>query len=177
MNTLLTQSRLKETYRDIILTEIEFLEVVNSMDSSFNNLIKKCDPAAKRKYSCFLSNLVEDYLTELVTLNEKYIHNVSRIQKKVVKISNAEQYSNKICADVALISKTVQGFRDDPKGGRGGDSGFGERLWKTLEDLFPKGSVGKMDGIENSFGKDGMLYAFFLADFFVWFFGFVSGNF
>lgn len=138
MTQLISQSRFKETFRDIFLTQIEFLEVVNLMDNSFCKFKRKKNMATNRKYSMVLSNLVEDYLNEQVKLNEKYIHNISRIQKKFLDSESSKQFLEDFFEQVEELSLKIQKLKEESNTVDYDDKNdFYDRIQNSIAEFFP----------------------------------------
>lgn len=97
-------TRLRESLRDTLLSYLEFHHIISSMDYHFNSHVspqkgndnfsvmnsqKSAKNAenyqpprrmiANKKYTVIVSNLVEEYGSELITLNEKFIRAVAGI--------------------------------------------------------------------------------------------------
>lgn len=138
MSQLVSQSRFKDTFKDIFLTQIEFLEVVNLMDNSFCNFERKKSMAKNRKYSLVVSNLVEDYLNEQVKLNEKYIHNISRIQKKFLDSESSKSFLEDFFIQVEDLSTKIQNLKEESNEVRPDEKNdFYDRIQNTIAKFFP----------------------------------------
>lgn len=114
MTKLISESRFKDSFRDILLSHLEFAEVINCMDNTFSKFQRGSSLTGNRKYSAIMSNLVEDYLSELIILNEKYIHNVSRVQKKFLDKDQSAKYFNEFYQDVDVLNNRIQTVRETP---------------------------------------------------------------
>lgn len=147
MSNLISQSRFKDSFRDILLTHLEFLEVVNCMDLNFTKFLKNSTTNNNRKYSAVLSNLVEDYLNDLIGLNEKYIHNVSRVQKKFLDKDQSVKFFDGFYQEVDFINNRIHRVREEPKSVSYTEEGieFLNRLEQTMAEFFPKNIHQRMD--------------------------------
>jgi len=68
---------------------------------------------ANKKYTVIVSNLIEEYGSELITLNEKFIRAVAGIQKKFLGGGlRAENFVEDFCKDVGHIGNRIMAWRD-----------------------------------------------------------------
>ena len=131
-------TRLRESLRDTLLSYLEFHHIISSMDYHFNshvapqnnnsnysvlnsqksgNNAENYQPPrrmiANKKYTVIVSNLIEEYGSELITLNEKFIRAVAGIQKKFLGGGNrAEHFVEDFCRDVGHIGDRIMAWRD-----------------------------------------------------------------
>ena len=68
---------------------------------------------ANKKYTVIVSNLIEEYGSELITMNEKFIRAIAGIQKKFLGGgTRAENFVEDFCKDVGKIGDRIMAWRD-----------------------------------------------------------------
>lgn len=137
-SNLITNLRLKESLRDTFLSFLEFVEIIKAMNNNFSRFEKQRRMLANKKYSVILGNVIEEYGSELIALNEKYIHSVAHIQKKFLGEDDCGSFIEDFCKDVEDINKNIQLLRDSPYFDNSKSKiEFVEKLNFILEDFFP----------------------------------------
>lgn len=135
---LITNLRLKESLRDNFLSFLEFVEIVKAMNNNFSRFEKQRRMLANKKYSVILGNVIDEYGSELIALNEKYIHSVAQIQKKFLGEDDCSSFIEDFCKDVEDINQNIQVLRDSPYFDNSkAKIEFVEKLNFILEDFFP----------------------------------------
>ena len=66
-------------------------------------------------YSGVFGNMIDDYQAELGSLNQKYIHNALRIQKKFLSPEQTSRYLENYYHDLEQINSMLQKVRESPK--------------------------------------------------------------
>ena len=67
-----------------------------------------------RKYSVLMYNIIEEYGSELIILNDKFIQKVAKIQKKFLKKEDCNLFIDCFCRDIEAINMEIQAMRDTP---------------------------------------------------------------
>lgn len=135
---LVINLRLKESLRDTFLSFLEFVEIIKAMNNNFSRFEKQRRMLANKKYSVILGNVIDEYGSELIALNEKYIQTVAQIQKKFLGKEDSSSFIEDFCRDVEDINRNIQILRDSPyfdNSKRKID--FLEKINYILKDFFP----------------------------------------
>lgn len=106
--------RLKESLRDIFLSSIEFVNTVSALDNTFSNYERSRAMINNKKYATLMSNILDDYGSRILNLNENTMRNIAKIQKKFVKKDQSSHFVEAICSKLKEINKDVQKVRDTP---------------------------------------------------------------
>ena len=85
------------------------------MDNSFTGFQKSQGIANNLKYAGVFGNLIDDYLGELAGLNEKYIHNASRVQKRFIDPEQSSRYFDTFYQELEAVNQMFQKVKEDPK--------------------------------------------------------------
>jgi len=107
-------NRLRESFRDSVLSTIEFIEIVSVMDQEFSRFERIKCMIGHKKYAVHLCNLIEEYGSEILSINERYIKILAGIQKDMLTFEDSEAFADNVCIHLEKINSEIQSVREKP---------------------------------------------------------------
>ena len=158
---------INEPLRQIYLSYVEFMEVVRALHHNYKRFPSKSRKNAKFEslpekrnseetggnlgpgdnYEEILGSVLEDYCSEVITINEKYIETIAQIQKSMLSSEDHKtQFVGDFCNDADQIHQGIQELREspfiDPSLVR---KGFVLEISAMIKELFPSEIQGDFD--------------------------------
>jgi len=130
--------RLRDSLRDILLSSVEFVEMVGMIDSLFNVFDRSRLMVSNRKYSVLLSETLDAYGSKILALNDECIKMIAKIQKKFINKESGEDFLKKLYRELKFINFNTQLIRDTSISDNSDNSAFLDKIENVLQLIFGK---------------------------------------
>lgn len=105
-------SAYKEAIRDSLLCNLEFIELINIMNSQYKEFNKSKYLDNFQKYSVHHTQLANEYVAELLKMNTDFIGRHAELQKKFLSDQNANEFATLLAEKVEIVNNDFNKIRD-----------------------------------------------------------------
>lgn len=107
--------RFQEVVRDMFLSQVELSQLLMILDKEFQPYRNSPNLTAKisnRSYFVMISSLLEEFNSDLICLNDKYVKKITKIQKSMLEVDERKEFLTDFLEKADRVSAYIQSMRD-----------------------------------------------------------------
>lgn len=108
--------RFQEIIRDMFLSQVELSQLLITLDKEFEpyrNSPKLTTKISNRSYFVMISSLLEEFNSDLISLNDKYVKKITKIQKTMLESEDKKAFLTSFLEKADRVSSLIQRMRDE----------------------------------------------------------------